>query len=49
MLVNEAPEDTEQILKVEDLSIFGSSQMHPIIFEECYLKETDHRFIQIVK
>ena len=37
------------LLKVEDLSIFGSTDLHPIIFEECYVKDNDIRFINLVK
>jgi len=36
-------------LKVEDLSIFGSTQIHPIIFEECYVKDKDPKFVSLVK
>ena len=37
--------DTQELLKVEDLSIFGTGQVHPIIFEECYVKDSDPRFV----
>jgi hypothetical protein len=37
--------DVQDLLKVEDLSIFGTSQVHPIIFEECYVKDSDPRFV----
>jgi len=42
--------DTDQ-LKVEDLSLFGtgSAEIHPIIFEECYVKDADPRFVNLVK
>lgn len=36
-------------LKVEDLSIFGQTQIHPIIFEECYVKDSDPKFVQLVR
>jgi hypothetical protein len=38
-------------LKVEDLSIFGSgsAEIHPIIFEECYVKDSDQKFVNLVK
>jgi hypothetical protein len=38
-------------LKVEDMSIFGggSAEIHPIIFEECYVKDSDHKFVSLVK
>jgi hypothetical protein len=42
-------EPESDLLKVEDLSIFGSAQIHPIIFEECYVKETDSKFVKLVK
>lgn len=46
MLENE----NNETLKVEDQSIFGSSvDLHPIIFEECYVKDQNPKFIQLVK
>ncbi len=38
-------------LKIEDQSIFGRENvdLHPIIFEECYVKDSDHNFVKIVK
>jgi hypothetical protein len=36
-------------LKVEDLSIFGQAEIHPIIFEECYVKDNDPKFVNLVK
>jgi hypothetical protein len=38
-------------LKVEDMSIFGtgSAEIHPIIFEECYVKDSDTKFVSLVK
>lgn len=44
-----AQSENQDLLKVEDLSIFGSTQIHPIIFEECYVKDSDPHFVQIVK
>ena len=29
--------------------MFGKENIHPIIFEECYVKDDDHRFVQLVK
>lgn len=29
--------------------MFGTQNIHPIIFEECYVKDEDPRFVQIVK
>jgi 16S rRNA U1498 N3-methylase RsmE len=29
--------------------MFGAQNIHPIIFEECYVKDDDDRFVQIVK
>ena len=41
--------DTDN-LKVEDQTLFGSSvDLHPIIFEEAYVKDEDPKFVQIVK
>lgn len=37
-------------LKVEDQSLFGQSvDLHPIIFEEAYVKDSDSKFVQLVK
>jgi hypothetical protein len=37
-------------LKVEDQSLFGANtDLHPIIFEECYVKDVDPNFVKIVK
>jgi hypothetical protein len=39
-------------LKVEDQSLFGGASvvdLHPIIFEEAYVKDEDTRFVKIVK
>lgn len=33
--------DAADQMKVEDLSIFGQVDLHPIIFEECYVKDND--------
>ena len=29
--------------------MFGSQNIHPIIFEECYVKDEDSKFVQLVK
>jgi len=35
---------------VEDQSLFGTNtDLHPIIFEECYVKDIDPNFVKIVK
>jgi hypothetical protein len=35
---------------VEDQSLFGANvELHPIIFEECYVKDIDPNFVKIVK
>ena len=39
-------------LKVEDQSLFGGASvvdLHPIIFEEAYVKDADTKFVQVVK
>jgi hypothetical protein len=37
-------------LKIEDQTLFGSSvDLHPIIFEEAYVKDGDAKFVQLVK
>ena len=42
--------ENDDKLKIEDQSIFGSSvDLHPIIFEECYVKDIDPNFVKIVK
>jgi hypothetical protein len=41
--------ESEYAMKVEDLSIFGTSGIHPIIFEELYVKDQDAKFVQLVK
>ena len=41
-------EDSE-LLKVEDLSVFGQGQIHPIIFEEIYVKDSEAKFVKLVK
>ena len=43
--------DTES-LKIEDQSLFGGAaviDLHPIIFEEAYVKEGDPKFVKIIK
>ena len=38
------------LLKIEDQTLFGSSvDLHPIIFEEAYVKDEDAKFVQLVK
>jgi len=38
------------LLKIEDQTLFGSSvDLHPIIFEEAYVKDEDTKFVQLVK
>lgn len=39
----------DSLLQVEDLGIFGSAEIHPIIFEECYVRDSEQRFVQLVK
>lgn len=35
---------------MEDQSLFGTNtDLHPIIFEECYVKDIDPNFVKIVK
>ena len=35
---------------MEDQSLFGANtDLHPIIFEECYVKDIDPNFVKIVK
>jgi hypothetical protein len=43
--------ESDQTLKIEDQSIFGreNTDLHPIIFEECYVKDSDPNFVKIVK
>ena len=36
-------------LKVEDQGLFGMVDLHPIIFEEAYVKDGDPKFVQLVK
>ena len=36
-------------LKVEDQGLFGMVDLHPIIFEEAYVKDEDQKFVQLVK
>jgi hypothetical protein len=33
------------MMRVEDQSIFGQVDLHPVIFEECYVKESDPKFV----
>ncbi len=38
------------LLKIEDQTLFGSSvDLHPIIFEEAYVKDAEPKFVQLVK
>ena len=51
-LILQKPQETKNAehLKVEDQSLFGAnSELHPIIFEECYVKDVDPNFVKIVK
>lgn len=32
-------------LKIEDLGLFSTQNIHPLIFEECYVKDNDQRFV----
>jgi hypothetical protein len=42
--------ENDDKLKIEDQSIFGSSvDLHPIIFEECYVKDKNPKFIADLK
>jgi len=36
-------------LCVEDLGLFAEQSVHPIIFEECYVKEQQAQLVQLVK
>lgn len=40
--------DASEQMKVEDLSIFGQVDLHPIIFEDCYVKDNDQAFLNLV-
>lgn len=40
--------DASEQMKVEDLSIFGQVDLHPIIFEDCYVKDKDQAFLNLV-
>ena len=38
------------MLKIEDQTLFGSSvDLHPIIFEEAYVKDAEPKFVQLLK
>ena len=36
-------------MQIEDLNLFSESSIHPIIFEECYVKDNDSKFVNLVK
>lgn len=36
-------------LKIEDQGLFSTSNIHPLIFEECYVKDDQQKFVQMVK
>ncbi len=50
LILQKPQENNAEHLKVEDQSLFGANtDLHPIIFEECYVKDVDPNFVKIVK
>lgn len=52
LILSQQPLSTQPdstLLKVEDQSLFSQIDLHPIVFEECYVKNDDSAFVRLVK